>query len=262
MEKLEELEKLNKRLEIYCGAKIANRLKPYIKISKQVNIVASIIVTSIVSISLWGKLDSYNVLLPIFGLFFYLNSYLLKEDVVFNFIKYKDGERKRYNCYHEDNSLYKVDIIDMVFLTIKSLFGAMMLSILQFFLFMMSIYVFIVDSTSPLLIFTIVGFGIFMMFSYILFACIRDQEEGQRKPNEEMETIKQSIESELNKVRDHDIKGLLFLRKDLNKSKLKNSMLSNLVQEEIQKKLHSDNKDSIEDYVLEEKTKELSMETY
>ena len=74
--------------------------------------------------------------------------------------------------------------------------------------------------------------------------------------------IKQSIESELNKVRDHDIKGLLFLRKDLNKSKLKNSMLSNLVQEEIQKKLHSDNKDSIEDYVLEEKTKELSMETY
>jgi len=39
-------------------------------------------------------------------------------------------------------------------------------------------------------------------------------------------------------------------------------MLSNLVQEEIQKKLHSDNKDSIEDYVLEEKTKELSMETY
>lgn len=262
MEKLEELEKLNKKLEMYCGTKIVNRVKPYIKISKQINIVASIIITSVIFITLWEKLDSFEFLLPIFGLFFYMNSYLFKEEITFNFIKYKDRERRNYNCYNEDDSLYKVDIIDMVFLTIKSLFCAMVLSIFQFMLFFLLVGFIITKSPSTFILFGMIGFSTFMMISYALFTCILDQREERRKSNKEMEKIKQSIESELDKVKDYDIKGLLFLRKDLNKSKLKNSILSDLIQEEIGKKLQRDNKDSIEDYILEEKTKELSMETY
>lgn len=262
MEKLEELEKLNKKLEMYCGTKIVNRVKPYIKISKQINIVSSIIITSVIFITFWEELDSFKFLLPVFGLFFYMNSFLFKEEITFNFIKYKDGDRINYNCYNEDDSLYKVSVVDMIFLTIKSLFCAMVLSMFQFTLFFILVGSIINKSPSEFIMFGMIGFSTFMMMSYGLFTCILDQREEQRKPNKEMEKIKQSIESELDKVKDYDIKGLLFLRKDLNKSKLKNSILLDLIQEEIEKKLHRDNKDSIEDYVLEEKIKELSMETY
>ncbi|MBM25150.1 MAG: hypothetical protein CL760_05605 [Chloroflexi bacterium] len=262
MEKLEELEKLNKKLEMYCGTKIVNRVKPYIKISKQINIVASVIITSLLFITFWEKLDSFKFLLPIFGLFFYMNSYLFKEEITFNFIKYKDGDKINYNCYNEDDSLYKVSVVELISLTIKSLFCAMILSMFQFTLFFILVGFIITKSPSTFILFGMIGFLTFMMISYGIFTGILDQREEQRKPNKEMEKIKQNIESELDNVKDYGIKGLLFLRKDLNKSKLKNSILSDLIQEEIGKKLQRDNKDSIEDYVLEEKTKELSMETY
>lgn len=257
---MEKLKELNKNIISYCANKRENNVELYKKHILAIDIF-TLSSMFILNYSLFGYFDNNIVImLPLVTILSVVLFITFRTSITLERIRYsirkKSGEISREDIKYYSSNLKKIKNKDLFNTFIFSYFSSIIFSFgySALFHFLVSEYL-KKGLTLPLL-------SLFLMATLMLLVLIAAaiSNSGEKKSKKEMLEMRNKIESDLKILADrgnsNDLNNILLLRKGVKESELKDSVLSKVLDQELDKELIKNGVSTIEDYLLE-KNKEL-----
>ncbi len=258
--KMEKLKELNENIISYCANKRENNLELYKKHILAIDIftLSSVL---ILNYSFLGYFDNDIVtMLPLVTIISVVLFITFRTSITLERIRYsvrkKSGEISREDIEYYSLNLKRIKNKDLFNTFIFSYFSSIMFS----FSFSALFHFLLSEYTKKGLTLELFALFLTAILMLLVLVAAATTNSGEKKSKKELLKMRNEIESDLKILADrgnsNDLNNMLLLRKGVKESELKDSVLSEVLDQKLDEELKKNGVLTIEDYLLE-KNKEL-----